>query len=101
MGEDLGLRQDVIDDVIAEIGLLSSVQAVHPLLEDRAAATERLADAFRIEVVEAANLPVTPDAEELLREEPRRHPGPLRLGANRENERSPLLPRERIRPPDS
>ncbi|MEV7038932.1 hypothetical protein [Amycolatopsis sp. NPDC051061] len=50
MGEDLGLRQDVIDDVIAEIGLLSSVQAVYPLLEDRAAATERLADAFRIEV---------------------------------------------------
>jgi glutamate dehydrogenase (NAD(P)+) len=35
---------------IAEIGLLSSVQAVYPLLEDRAAATERPADAFRIEV---------------------------------------------------
>lgn len=35
---------------IAEIGLLSSVQAVYPLLEDRGAATERLADAFRIEV---------------------------------------------------
>ncbi|WIY03111.1 Glu/Leu/Phe/Val dehydrogenase dimerization domain-containing protein [Amycolatopsis mongoliensis] len=50
MGEDLGLRQDVIDDVIAEIGLLSPVQAVYPLLEDREAATERLVDAFRIEV---------------------------------------------------
>ncbi len=50
MGEDLGLRQDVIDGVIAEIGLLSSVQAVYPLLEDQAAATERLADAFRIEI---------------------------------------------------
>ncbi len=50
MGEDLGLRQDVIDGVIAEIGLLSSVQAVYPLLDDQAAATDRLTDAFRIEV---------------------------------------------------
>ncbi|WP_370971048.1 Glu/Leu/Phe/Val dehydrogenase dimerization domain-containing protein [Amycolatopsis sp. cg9] len=50
MGEDLGLRQDVIDGVLAEIGLLSPVQAVYPLLEDREAATARLADAFRIEV---------------------------------------------------
>jgi glutamate dehydrogenase (NAD(P)+) len=50
MGEDLGLRQDVIDGVIAEIGLLSSVQAVYPLLEDQAAATERLRNAFRIEI---------------------------------------------------
>lgn len=50
MGEDLGLRQDVIDGVIAEIGLLSSVQAVYPLLEDQAAASERLAEAFRIEI---------------------------------------------------
>jgi glutamate dehydrogenase (NAD(P)+) len=50
MGEDLGLRQDVIDGVIAEIGLLSPVQAVYPLLEDREAATARLAEAFRIEV---------------------------------------------------
>ena len=50
MGEDLGLRQDVIDGVIAEIGLLSPVQAVYPLLEDRAEATERLAEAFRVEV---------------------------------------------------
>jgi glutamate dehydrogenase (NAD(P)+) len=46
----LGGAKGGIDDVIAEIGLLSSVQAVYPLLEDRAAATERLADAFRIEV---------------------------------------------------
>lgn len=50
MGEDLGLRQDVIDGIIAEIGLLSSVQAVYPLLEDRDAATARLAAAFRVEV---------------------------------------------------
>nr|WP_239071815.1 Glu/Leu/Phe/Val dehydrogenase dimerization domain-containing protein [Amycolatopsis sp. SID8362] len=50
MGEDLGLRQDVIDGVLAEIGLRSPVQAVYPLLEDLDAATARLADAFRIEV---------------------------------------------------
>ncbi|WP_290060442.1 Glu/Leu/Phe/Val dehydrogenase dimerization domain-containing protein [Amycolatopsis solani] len=50
MGEDLGLRQDVIDGVLAEIGLLSPVQAVYPLLEDREAAIARLAGAFRIEV---------------------------------------------------
>ncbi|MEV6828319.1 Glu/Leu/Phe/Val dehydrogenase dimerization domain-containing protein [Amycolatopsis sp. NPDC051102] len=50
MGEDLGLRRDVIDGVIAEIGLLSPVQAIYPLLEDREAATARLAEAFRIEV---------------------------------------------------
>lgn len=50
MGEDLGLRQDVIDGVIAEIGLLSSVQAIYPLLEDPEAAADRLARAFRIEV---------------------------------------------------
>jgi glutamate dehydrogenase (NAD(P)+) len=50
MGEDLGLRQDVIDGVIAEIGLLSSVQAVYPLLDDPEAAADRLARAFRIEV---------------------------------------------------
>ena len=50
MGEDLGPRQDVIDGVLAEIGLRSPVQAVYPLLEDLDAATARLADAFRIEV---------------------------------------------------
>jgi len=50
MGEDLGLRQDVINGVLTEIGLLSSIQAVYPLLEDREESTERLADAFRIEV---------------------------------------------------
>src|SRR6188472_77216 len=38
MGEDLGLRQDTIDEVLAEMGLRSSVQAVYPLLEDEQAA---------------------------------------------------------------
>ena len=50
MGEDLGLRQDVIDEVIAEIGLRSSVQAVYPLLDDEADAIDRLDRAFRVDV---------------------------------------------------
>ncbi|MBP2471490.1 glutamate dehydrogenase (NAD(P)+) [Crossiella equi] len=49
-GEDLGLRQDVLDEVIAEIGLRSSIQAVFPLLDDEPAAVQRLAAAFAIEV---------------------------------------------------
>jgi glutamate dehydrogenase (NAD(P)+) len=50
MGEDLGLRQDTIDEVLAEMGLRSSVQAVYPLLEDEQAAIARLDAAFRIDV---------------------------------------------------
>ena len=50
MGEDLGLRQDTIDEVLAEMGLRSSVQAVYPLLEDEKAAIARLDAAFRIDV---------------------------------------------------
>jgi glutamate dehydrogenase (NAD(P)+) len=50
MGEDLGVRQDVIDEVLAELGLSSSVEAIYPLLDDPAAATERLAAAFRVRV---------------------------------------------------
>ncbi|WP_055603057.1 Glu/Leu/Phe/Val dehydrogenase dimerization domain-containing protein [Streptomyces aureus] len=49
-GEDLGLTQDLVDRAVAEAGLVSSVQAVYPLLDDEAAARERLADAFAIEV---------------------------------------------------
>ncbi|MFF3756663.1 Glu/Leu/Phe/Val dehydrogenase dimerization domain-containing protein [Streptomyces sp. NPDC002185] len=49
-GEDLGLTQDLVDRAVAEAGLVSSVQAVYPLLEDEAAARKRLADAFTIEV---------------------------------------------------
>ena len=49
-GEDLGLSQDVVDRAVAEAGLVSSVQAVYPLLDDEAAARRRLADAFAIEV---------------------------------------------------
>ncbi len=50
MGEDLGLQQKLIDEVLAEIGVESSVQAVYPLLEDRAAAIARLGRAFAIDV---------------------------------------------------
>jgi len=50
MGEDLGLRQDVIDTVLAEIGVPSSIQAVYPLLDDETKARRRLAAAFRIVV---------------------------------------------------
>ncbi|OIJ65768.1 Glu/Leu/Phe/Val dehydrogenase dimerization domain-containing protein [Streptomyces mangrovisoli] len=49
-GEDLGLSQDLVDRAAVEAGLVSSVQAVYPLLDDEAAARERLADAFAIEV---------------------------------------------------
>ncbi|MFC9930398.1 Glu/Leu/Phe/Val dehydrogenase dimerization domain-containing protein [Streptomyces sp. NPDC127190] len=49
-GEDLGLSQDLVDRAAAEAGLVSSVQAVFPLLDDEAAARRRLADAFAVEV---------------------------------------------------
>ncbi|MGW1799906.1 Glu/Leu/Phe/Val dehydrogenase dimerization domain-containing protein [Streptomyces sp. NPDC001984] len=49
-GEDLGLTQDLVDRAAAEAGLVSSVQAVYPLLDDEATARKRLADAFAVEV---------------------------------------------------
>ncbi|MGW7528220.1 Glu/Leu/Phe/Val dehydrogenase dimerization domain-containing protein [Streptomyces sp. NPDC054783] len=49
-GEDLGLTQDLVDRAAAEAGLVSSIQAVYPLLDDEASARERLADAFAVEV---------------------------------------------------
>ncbi|MDQ0957505.1 glutamate dehydrogenase (NAD(P)+) [Streptomyces sp. B4I13] len=49
-GEDLGLTQDLVDRAAAEAGLVSSVQAVYPLLDDARAARARLADAFAAEV---------------------------------------------------
>ncbi|ANP50798.1 glutamate dehydrogenase (NAD(P)+) [Streptomyces griseochromogenes] len=49
-GEDLGLTQDLVDRAVAEAGLVSSIQAVYPLLDDETAARERLADAFAVEV---------------------------------------------------
>lgn len=49
-GEDLGLTQDLVDQAAAEVGLVSSIQAVYPLLDDEEAARRRLADAFAIDV---------------------------------------------------
>ncbi|MER6352718.1 Glu/Leu/Phe/Val dehydrogenase dimerization domain-containing protein [Streptomyces sp. NPDC001634] len=49
-GEDLGLTQDLVDRAAAEAGLVSSIQAVYPLLDDEAAARKRLADAFAVEL---------------------------------------------------
>ncbi|MFD5256926.1 Glu/Leu/Phe/Val dehydrogenase dimerization domain-containing protein [Streptomyces bobili] len=49
-GEDLGLSQDVLDRAAAEAGLVSSIQAVYPLLDDEGAARRRLADAFAVQV---------------------------------------------------
>ncbi|WP_392674234.1 Glu/Leu/Phe/Val dehydrogenase dimerization domain-containing protein [Streptomyces sp. LN785] len=49
-GEDLGLTQDLVDRAAAEAGLVSSVQAVYPLLDDETAARQRLSDAFAVEV---------------------------------------------------
>ncbi|SMD24270.1 Glu/Leu/Phe/Val dehydrogenase dimerization domain-containing protein [Kibdelosporangium aridum] len=50
MGEDLGLRQDTIDEVLADLGMQSSIQAIYPLLDDESKARQRLADAFEISV---------------------------------------------------
>lgn len=49
-GEDLCLSQDLVDRAAAEAGLVSSIQAVYPLLDDERAARRRLADAFAVEV---------------------------------------------------
>ncbi|MFD6275865.1 Glu/Leu/Phe/Val dehydrogenase dimerization domain-containing protein [Streptomyces sp. NPDC060209] len=49
-GEDLGLSQDLVDRAAAEAGLVSTVQAVYPLLDDEAEARRRLADAFTVTV---------------------------------------------------
>jgi glutamate dehydrogenase (NAD(P)+) len=49
-GEDLGLQQKLIDEVVTEIGMESSIQAVYPLLCDRVDATSRLRRAFSLEV---------------------------------------------------
>ncbi|MEU9986504.1 Glu/Leu/Phe/Val dehydrogenase dimerization domain-containing protein [Streptomyces sp. NPDC048045] len=49
-GEDLGLTQELVDRAAAEAGLVSSIQAVYPLLDDETAARKRLADAFAVEV---------------------------------------------------
>ena len=48
-GEDLGLRQSMIDDVVSDLGLRSSIEAIYPLLDDQAAAAERMQAAMRLD----------------------------------------------------
>lgn len=45
-GEDLGLRQDQIDEAAHEVGLRTTIDAVLPLLPDVDAALQRIATAF-------------------------------------------------------
>ncbi|KOV51983.1 glutamate dehydrogenase [Streptomyces sp. AS58] len=49
-GEDLGVRQDAIEEAVAELGLDSTIEAIYPLLDDPSAARTRLADAFAVTV---------------------------------------------------
>ncbi|MBM7442984.1 Glu/Leu/Phe/Val dehydrogenase dimerization domain-containing protein [Streptomyces sp. HB132] len=49
-GEDLGLSQDLVDRAAREAGLVSTVQAAYPLLDDETGARQRLADAFAVTV---------------------------------------------------
>lgn len=49
-GEDLGLSQSLVDRALLEAGLQSSIQAVHPLLDDEETARRRLSDAFAVRV---------------------------------------------------
>ncbi|WP_326837456.1 Glu/Leu/Phe/Val dehydrogenase dimerization domain-containing protein [Amycolatopsis rhabdoformis] len=49
-GEDLGVRQDTLDEIVAGLGLTSSVQAVYPLLDNADESRARLAKAFAIDV---------------------------------------------------
>lgn len=49
-GEDLGLRQDLIDEVVADVGLRSSIDAALLRLDDPDAGLERLRRAFAVDV---------------------------------------------------
>lgn len=49
-GEDFGLRQETLDKVAADLGLASTVEAVFATLADPAAARQRLAAAFAVNV---------------------------------------------------
>ncbi|RBY88037.1 glutamate dehydrogenase [Blastococcus sp. TBT05-19] len=49
-GEDFGLRQETLDEVAADLGLPSTVEAVFATLDDAPAARERLAQAFAVDV---------------------------------------------------
>ncbi|MBP1159916.1 glutamate dehydrogenase (NAD(P)+) [Rhodococcus sp. PvR044] len=46
MGEDFGVRQDAVDAALSDIGLESSVQAAHRVIDDRAESATRMKTAF-------------------------------------------------------
>lgn len=55
-GEDLGVRQETIDSAIEDVGLINSIEAIYPLLDDPDEARTRLADAFGL-MVDGVSLP--------------------------------------------
>lgn len=55
-GEDLGVRQDTIDEAVEAAGLVNSIQAIYPLLDDPQVARKRLSDAFAV-MVDGVSLP--------------------------------------------
>lgn len=49
-GEDFGLRQEVIDALVGELGLPTTIEPAFGVVEDQVAARERLAAAFAVTV---------------------------------------------------
>jgi glutamate dehydrogenase (NAD(P)+) len=49
-GEDFGLRQETIDEAVAQVGLTSSIDAALLRLDDPEAGLQRLRDAFAVDV---------------------------------------------------
>ncbi|MBC6462159.1 glutamate dehydrogenase [Actinomadura sp. HBU206391] len=55
-GEDFGVRQDTLDEIVGELGLPSTIEAVFARLDDPAEARERLRQAFSV-MVDGVPLP--------------------------------------------
>jgi glutamate dehydrogenase (NAD(P)+) len=49
-GEDFGLRQETLDEIAAELGLRSTIEAAFAKVDDEPAARERLRRAFEVQV---------------------------------------------------
>ena len=49
-GEDFGLRQETLDEIAAELGLPSTIEAAFAKVDDEAAARDRLCRAFEVRV---------------------------------------------------
>ena len=50
VGEDCGVRQEVLDEIVDEIGMRSSIEAALRLVDDPDAALARVADGFAVQV---------------------------------------------------